>query len=119
MKYEFSTPFLKQQDESGTISVTASPYLQLRKWAVVFNKTSSFVINVTPFGRPTSSYPYNGLQVGQNLIGQVGIPKETFRVPVMTRNLDAKIELFSDSPLPCIFQSAEWEGWLQERARRI
>ncbi len=119
MSYQFSTPFLKQQDESGTIAITASPYLQLRKWAVVFDKTSSFEVKITPYGRPTSSYPYNGIQVGQNLIGQVGIPKETFRVPVMTRNLDAKIELFSDSPLPCIFQSAEWEGWLQERARRI
>ena len=76
-------------------------------------------LKVTPFGRDTSTYAYNGIQVGQNLIGQVGISKESFRVPVMTRNLDAKIELFSDSPLPCIFQSAEWEGWLQERARRI
>ena len=119
MSYQFSTPFLKQQDESGTIAITASPYLQLRKWAVVFDKTSSFEIKVTPYGRPTSSYPYNGIKVGQNLIGQVGIPKQSFRVPVMTRNLDAKIELFSSSPLPCIFQSAEWEGWLQERARRI
>ena len=119
MTYEFSTPYLKAQDESGTISVSPSPYLQLRKWAVVFDKTSSFEIQVTPAGRPTSSYPYNGVQVGQNLIGKVGIPKESFRVPVMTRNIDAKIVLFSSSPLPCKFQSAEWEGWLQERTRRI
>tara|TARA_R100001463_G_scaffold106870_1_gene161471 strand:+ start:621 stop:3377 length:2757 start_codon:yes stop_codon:yes gene_type:complete len=119
MTYEFSTPYLKAQDESGTISVSPSPYLQLRKWAVVFDKTSSFEIKVTPAGRPTSTYPYNGIQVGQNLIGKIGIPKESFRVPVMTRNIDAKIVLFSSSPLPCKFQSAEWEGWLQERTRRI
>ena len=119
MTYEFSTPYLKQQDESGTISVASSPYLQLRKWSVVFDKTSAFELKVTPFGRDTSTYVYNGIQIGQNLIGQVGIPKESFRVPVMTRNIDAKIELVSSSPLPCIFQSAEWEGWLQQRARRI
>ena len=119
MTYEFSTPYLKQQDESGTISVASSPYLQLRKWSVVFDKTSAFELKVTPFGRDTSTYVYNGIQVGQNLIGQVGIPKESFRVPVMTRNIDAKIELVSSSPLPCIFQSAEWEGWLQQRARRL
>ena len=119
MTYEFSTPYLKAQDESGTISVSPSPYLGIRKWSVVFDKTSSFELKVTPYGRPTSTYPYNGFQVGQSVLGQVGIPKESFRVPVMTQNIDAKIELFSNSPLPCIFQSAEWEGWLQERARRI
>ena len=119
MTYEFSTPYLKAQDESGTISVSPSPYLGIRKWSVVFDKTSSFELKVTPYGRPTSTYPYNGFQVGQSVLGQVGIPKVSFRVPVMTQNIDAKIELFSNSPLPCIFQSAEWEGWLQERARRI
>tara|TARA_R100001530_G_scaffold130049_1_gene100719 strand:+ start:71 stop:2626 length:2556 start_codon:yes stop_codon:yes gene_type:complete len=119
MTYEFSTPYLKQQDEGGSISVSASPYLQLRKWSVVFDKTSAFELKVTPFGRDTSTYPYNGIQVGQNVIGQVGIPKETVRVPVMTRNIDATIQIVSSSPLPCKFQSAEWEGWLQERARRI
>ena len=119
MTYEFSTPYLKAQDESGTISVSPSPYLGIRKWSVVFDKTSAFELKVTPYGRPTSTYPYNGFQVGQSVLGQVGIPKESFRVPVMTQNIDAKIELFSNSPLPCIFQSAEWEGWLQERARRI
>ena len=119
MTYEFSTPYLKAQDESGTISVSPSPYLGIRKWSVVFDKTSSFELKVTPYGRPTSTYPYNGFQVGQSVLGQVGIPKESFRVPVMTQNIDAKIELFSNSPLPCVFQSAEWEGWLQERARRI
>ncbi len=119
MTYEFSTPYLKQQDESGTISVASSPYLQLRKWSVVFDKTSAFELKITPAGRDTATYPYNGIQVGENVIGQVGIPKESFRVPVMTRNIDAKIELVSSSPLPCIFQSAEWEGWLQQRARRL
>ena len=119
MTYQFSTPYLKQQDEGGAISVSASPYLQLRKWSVVFDKTSAFELKVTPFGRDTSTYPYNGIQIGQNVIGQIGIPKETVRVPVMTRNIDATIQLVSSSPLPCKFQSAEWEGWLQERARRI
>ena len=119
MTYEFSTPYLKAQDESGTISVSPSPYLGIRKWSVVFDKTSAFELKVTPYGRATSTYPFNGFQVGQSVLGKVGIPKESFRVPVMTRNIDLKIELFSNSPLPCIFQSAEWEGWLQERARRI
>ena len=93
--------------------------MQLRKWAVVFDKTSAFELKITPSGRDTSTYPYNGIQVGENLIGEVGIPKESFRVPVMSRNIDTKVELVSSSPLPCKFQSAEWEGWLQERARRM
>ena len=42
-----------------------------------------------------------------------------FRVPVMAQNIEAKIVLFSDSPLPCRVQSAEWEGWYHTRAARL
>ena len=37
----------------------------------------------------------------------------------MARNIDTKVEIVSSSPLPCRFQSAEWEGWLHTRTRRL
>jgi len=37
----------------------------------------------------------------------------------MAQNTEAKIEIVSNSPLPCRVQSAEWEGWYHSRANRL
>ena len=121
MEYEFSTPYLKEQPSAGGIAVVAGPKLQIRTWAVVFDETSHFVLRVTPAGRTANDYPYNGLSVGTSppLLGSAGIDTGSFRVPVMANSLDTKIEIISSSPVPCRIQSAEWEGWLQSRAKRL
>ena len=121
MSYEFSTPYLKEQPSGGGMAVAAGPKLQMRTWTVVFDETSSFELKVTPAGRDVQTYPYNGITIGQSppLIGNPGTDTGNFRVPVMASNTDTKVELFSNSPLPCRFQSAEWEGWLHSRASRM
>ena len=65
--------------------------------------------------------PFNGIITGSGspLLGSPSLATSSFRAPVMARNIDTKIEIFSDSPMPCRMQSAEWEGWLQNRAPRI
>ena len=84
-------------------------------------RSSSFELRITPLGRDTSTYPYNGIKIGQSppLLGTPGVGTGTFRVPVLARNTETRIILRSDSPLPCRFQSAEWEGMLHTRARRM
>ncbi len=121
MTYEFSTPFLKEQPAGGGVAVAAGPRLQLRTWTVVFDETSAFELKISPEGRDVQTYPYNGITVGQSppLLGSIGIETGSFRVPVMARNIDTKVELISSSPLPCRFQSAEWEGWYHTRTRRL
>ena len=121
MSYEFSTPYLKEQPSGGGMAVAAGPKLQMRTWTVVFDETSSFELKVTPAGRDVQTYPYNGITIGQSppLIGNPGTDTGNFRVPVMASNTDTKVELFSNSPLPCRFQSAEWEGWLHSRTSRM
>ena len=121
MTYEFSTPYLKETPPGGGLAVLASPRLQLRTWSVVFDETSNFTIKITPKQRDELSYPFNGYKVGSNQfpIGTPTLATGKFRVPVMAQNIEAKIVLFSDSPLPCRIQSAEWEGWYQERASRL
>ena len=121
MTYEFSTPFLKEQPAGGGVAVAAGPRLQLRTWTVVFDETSAFELKISPEGRDVQTYPYNGITVGQSppLLGNIGIETGSFRVPVMARNIDTKVELISSSPLPCRFQSAEWEGWYHTRTRRL
>ena len=121
MNYEFSTPYLKESPAGGGMAVAGGPVLMMRTWTVIFDETSSFELKVTPTGRDTYTYPYNGIKVGQSppLIGSPGVGTGTFRVPVMARNTETKVVLRSDSPLPCRFQSAEWEGMLHVRAKRM
>ena len=78
-------------------------------------------VKVSPRGRSSLTYPYNGFVIGQNppALGQAPFLTGKFKVPVMAQNNDTKVEILSDSPLPCRIQSAEWEGWLHSRARRI
>ena len=121
MTYEFSTPYLKEQPTGGGVAVVAGPRLQIRTWTFVFDDTSAFKIKVTPRGRDPFTYPYNGFIVGQNppALGQAPFLAGKFKVPVMAHNNDTKVEILSDSPLPCRIQSSEWEGWLHTRARRL
>jgi hypothetical protein len=121
MLYEFSTQYLKEQPPGGGMAVIAGPKLQLRTWTMLFDKTSSFSIKVTPRGRDTMTYPYTGLEVGDAEIslGELAVRTSKFRVPVMAQNIEAKIEVVSSSPLPCRLQSAEWEGYYHTRAARL
>jgi hypothetical protein len=118
--YEFSTQYIKEQPPGGGMAIAAGPKLQLRTWTMIFDKTSSFEIKITPRGRDTNTYPYNAITPGDaSLLGSLEIKTNRFRVPVMTENLNAVIRLTSSSPLPCRFQSAEWEGWYHTRATRL
>lgn len=121
MLYEFSTQYLKEQPPGGGMAVIGGPRLQLRTWSMIFDQTSAFMLNVTPRNRTTNTYPYNGIEPGDQtvLLGSPGIRTSKFRVPVMAQNIDVVVDITSDSPLPCRFQSAEWEGWYHTRAQRL
>ena len=121
MTYQFSTPYLKETPPGGGLAVLAGPRLQLRTWSIIFDETSNFSVKITPGQRDELTYPFNGYKIGsgQFPIGTPSLATSKFRVPVMSQNIEAKIVLFSDSPLPCRVQSAEWEGWYQERASRL
>jgi len=121
MTYEFSTPYVKEEPTGGGVAIAAGPKLQMRTWTVLFDESSSFELKVTPASRDTNTYPYNGIIVGEAppLIGDLPILTGTFRVPVMASNIDTKIVISSTSPLPCRFQSAEWEGFYHTRAKRM
>lgn len=121
MTYEFSTQYLKEQPPGGGMAVVAGPKLQLRTWTMLFDKSSSFSIKITPRGRDTMTYPYSGFEVGDQEVslGELALRTSKFRVPVMAQNIEAKIEVVSGSPLPCRLQSAEWEGWYHTRAARL
>jgi len=121
MLYEFSTQYLKEQPPGGGMAVIAGPKLQLRTWTMLFDKSSSFNVKITPRGRDTMTYPYTGFEIGDQEVslGELALRTSKFRVPVMAQNIETKVEIVSSSPLPCRLQSAEWEGWYHTRAARL
>lgn len=121
MRYEFSTPYLKEQPQGGGVAVIGGPRLQMRTWTLIHDRSGHFELWVTPRGRDTKKHPYNGLLMGDPgaLLGQVSQMVGKFRVPVLAQNIDTKVEIRSSSPLPCRIQSAEWEGQYFSRTERL
>jgi hypothetical protein len=115
-KYKFSEQVITQDKAPVTIG-----RLQLRNMNIVFNDSGYFKVVVTPLQRTPSEYVFTGRFLGSssNLVGQVSIDSGTFKVPVLAKNTEVDITIESDSHLPCIFQSAEWEGMYVLRSQRI
>lgn len=121
MRYEFSTPYLKEQPQGGGVAIIGGPRLQLRTWTLIHDKSGHFELRITPRGRDTKAHPYNGLTLGDPGVQLGEVPQQVgkFRVPVMAQNIDTKVEIYSRSPLPCRVQSAEWEGMYFSRTERL
>ena len=114
-RYQFSEVVIKEENEPITIG-----RLQLRKFAIVYHETGYFDVIVTPSQRTPSVMKFTGRSVGSvtSTIGKVPIESGTISVPVLAKSSEVTIELFSESYLPCHFQSAEWEGFYTLRSKR-
>ena len=115
-KYQFSEPVLKQENRPITTG-----QLHLRNYAVVYNNTGYFQVKVTPLKRSTYTRTFTGRIVGAstNILNQAGIDSGTYRFGVMGHAGVVDIVLESNNHFPCIFQSAEWEGFFVLRSRRM
>lgn len=87
--------------------------------SVAYTRTGHFKIEVTPEGRETRTYTFNGRVVGDadNVTGELVLKDGKLAVPVMSRNDRVRIDLVSDSWLPCGFTSAEWRGLFNPSSR--
>ena len=56
---------------------------------------------------------------GANILSAAAIESGTYRFGVLGKADSVDIVLESDNHLPCIFQSAEWEGFYVLRSRRM
>ena len=115
-EYRFSEQVVKKDNNPITIG-----RLQIRNFNLVFNNSGFFKAKVTPSRRSTSTKSFTGRNLGSvnNIIGQVSIDDGTFSFPVLAKSDQVDIELESDSFLPCVFQSAEWEGFYMLRSKRL
>ena len=116
---ELSTLYLSQQGQTGSRSYT-NGRLTIRNISVNFADTGFFRVKVTPEGRSEQVKTYTGKTLGTSAqIGSHQITTGAFRVPVMTKNLNTKIIIENDSPLPSALISADWEGDYVTRTQRL
>lgn len=110
----------QQKGERGVVPI-ADGRLQMRYITLLFSKTAYVRVEVTPDGRDTIEYIFNGRYMGddQSLLGQVSAVTGRFRVPIMTRADTATIEILNDSYLPMSLLSLEWEGMFILRSTRL
>lgn len=117
-RYVFSPITVKQQVGQATKSDTVGR-LQLRNMQINFSDTGYFKTLVTPTGRSTKTFIYSGKTLGLSsaTIGQLELDTGKSQFPILAQNTGVEIELNSDSPLPCSFLSADWEGFYVKRSK--
>ena len=115
-KYQFSEQVLMQDNKAITTNK-----LQIRNFNIVYSDTAYFKVESTPEARDTQTREFNGRVVGSlsNILGQANLASGSYKVSVLTNSKYAKVVITSDSYLPCVFQSAEYEGFLTQRTSRI
>lgn len=111
MLYEFSTLFARQQKNNGEV-VMQDGRLQIRYLSLEYHDTAYFQTKVITPGRSDAISTFSGFVVGSvdATLGKNPFASGKYRVPVMSENLKARIQVTNDSPFPSAFGSAEWQG---------
>lgn len=119
--YEFSTFLYKAPAGEGT-AVVLDGRLQIRYLTLEHHNTAFYQAHVKLPGRAEVVSTFNGRLVGSadSVLGTQAFASGTYRVPIMSRNLDARVWLTNDSPFPHAFGSAEWQGFMTlSSAKRV
>ena len=123
MKYEFSEPTMKEATGSGGRIAIAGGRLQIKHWLLRYQDSGEFNVDVyeKTLGNLMSTFSFTGRVIGggSNLLGTTSLASGDFRFPIMTKADRLRVVIRSDSHLPCQFLSAEWEGNMHLRSRRI
>jgi hypothetical protein len=109
--YEFTEPTIKTEVQ-GRLSSLSGGILKIRKFNVDFFNTGYFTLQVTAPGRDAFNHVYTGRMLGSSLnkIGTIPFETGNFKKLILADARDLKLELISDSYLPCAFTGADWEG---------
>jgi hypothetical protein len=87
-----------------------------------YNDTATFTVTVENLGRDTKTTKFTGRILGQanNILGLAPIVDTGgFKVGVQSQAKNTKITLTNDTHLPSLFQSVEWEGFVNLRNQRL
>ena len=109
--YEFTEPTIKTEVQ-GRQTALAGGILKIRKFNVDYFRTGFFKMRVTALGRDAFDHIFTGRILGSplNQIGTIPFETGSFKKLILSDARNLKIELISDSYLPCSFTGADWEG---------
>ena len=122
LPYEFKYQLSEQVFKPKEGDTTQLARFQLRKMSFNYSDTGNFKVTVDSVGREAVVSEFTGRILGQaeNLLDQnVIVPEGTFEVGIQSQPKTTKITITNDSHLPCVFQSAEWEGFITLRNQRL
>lgn len=127
MTYEFSEPTLKENTANGGRVAITGGRLQIKHWLLRYQDSGDFTVKVEPRYKPLETYglggtyDYTGRVIGggAGVLGTTTLASGDFRFPVMSKSDRLRVIIESDSHLPCQFLSAEWEGSMHLRSRRV
>tara|TARA_B100000683_G_C12509522_1_gene560154 strand:- start:2282 stop:4639 length:2358 start_codon:yes stop_codon:yes gene_type:complete len=123
MTYEFSELTLKEPTPQGGRVAISGGRLQIKHWLLRFQDSGGFEVEVEDkvTGAAPEVYKHINRIIGNSktLIGQTDLTSGDFRFPVMSKGDRVRITIKSTSPLPAQFLSAEWEGQMHLRSRRV
>jgi len=95
---------------------------QLRKMSFNYSDTGRFDVTVKSVGRDAVLSTFTGRILGQaqNLLSQPAVVDSgSFEVGIQSQASTTEITITNDTHLPSVFQSAEWEGFVVLRNKRL
>lgn len=117
-KYELSEQvFRPSENDSSQIA-----RFQLKNMNFHYSNTGAFDVTVAATGRDPRVTSFTGRILGDedNVLGFTSnVDKGSFQVGVQSQAKEVAITINNNSHKPCVFQSAEWEGEIQFRGKRI
>lgn len=127
MTYEFSEPTLKEPTAGGGRVAITGGRLQIKHWLLRYQDTGDFKVKVLPLHRPLQEFGLGGtfdytgrvIGAGAGVLGTTTLASGDFRFPILSKSDRLSVIIESDSHLPCQFLSAEWEGSMHIRSRRV
>ena len=113
LAYKLTTAGSQRSDTEGR--------LQIRKFSLNYSDTGYIRAEVTPIGRDTVPWVFNGSTLGttSSTLGAYSLDSGKLIVPVIARNTDVTINIINDSPLPSAMVSADWEGYYVKRSTPV
>lgn len=111
--WELGNIYYRRTDSNGGIK-TVEGLLMLKDINITFANTGYFKTTITPKYSTAiqSDFEFTGKITGlpSAQLEQIPVTDGTFRIPVISKNEDVKIEIKNDSYLPSDFLSYEWLG---------
>lgn len=117
--FEFSPVYPREQKGQGQV-VILDGRLQVRYITIEYHDTAYFQAFLKLPGRDQFSYTFSGQTVGDvtEVLGSQAFASGFHRMPIMSKNSEAKAWLTNDSPFPCAFGEAEWQGQFAPKSEK-